>query len=72
MTACDTDTISTAVQIVQAVEDGHDVRGITMWTLIDNFEWACEIFFVSSRFIPFISVCPVPSLRLAMSDDGHW
>lgn len=44
MTACDTDTISTAVQIVQAVEDGHDVRGITMWTLIDNFEWACETF----------------------------
>jgi beta-glucosidase/6-phospho-beta-glucosidase/beta-galactosidase len=27
-------------QIVKAVEDGHDVRGITVWTLVDNFEWA--------------------------------
>lgn len=27
-------------QIVRAVEDGHDVRGITVWTLVDNFEWA--------------------------------
>lgn len=27
-------------QIVKAVEDGYDVRGITMWTLVDNFEWA--------------------------------
>mmetsp|Transcript_17931 Transcript_17931/g.53969 ORF Transcript_17931/g.53969 Transcript_17931/m.53969 type:complete len:526 (+) Transcript_17931:343-1920(+) len=27
-------------ELVQAVQDGHDVRGITMWTLIDNFEWA--------------------------------
>jgi len=24
------------MQIVKAVEDGHDVRGITMWTLVDK------------------------------------
>lgn len=22
------------IQLVQAVEDGHDVRGLTMWTLV--------------------------------------
>ena len=23
-------------QLVQAVEDGHDVRGVTMWTLVSS------------------------------------
>lgn len=27
-------------QLVRAVEDGYDVRGLTMWTLVRNFEWS--------------------------------
>lgn len=27
-------------ELVRAVEDGYDVRGLTMWTLVRNFEWA--------------------------------
>lgn len=44
------------LQIVKAVEDGHDVRGITMWTLIDNFEWACE-----SEHIPRMACACLPA-----------
>lgn len=29
-----------AAQLEEAVADGHDVRGIMYWTLIDNFEWS--------------------------------
>ena len=28
------------LQIVRAIKDGIDVRGMFYWTLIDNFEWA--------------------------------
>jgi hypothetical protein len=27
-------------QIMKAVSEGYDVRGIYYWTLMDNFEWA--------------------------------
>jgi beta-glucosidase/6-phospho-beta-glucosidase/beta-galactosidase len=27
-------------QIKGAVRDGHDVRGLMYWTLVDNFEWS--------------------------------
>ena len=27
-------------EIKRAIRDGHDVRGIMYWTLVDNFEWS--------------------------------
>lgn len=32
-------TCKAVAQLVRAIEDGYDVRGLTMWTLVRNFEW---------------------------------
>jgi hypothetical protein len=30
----------TPVQVLRAVADGYDVRGLYYWTLVDSYEWA--------------------------------
>ena len=50
-----------------AIADGIDIRGITPWSLMDNFEWAWGY---GWRFgMVFVDY---PSQRRTIKDSGHW
>ena len=50
-----------------AIQDGVDVRGYFVWSLLDNFEWA---FGYSKRF--GVIYVDYPTQRRVIKDSGHW
>ena len=54
-------------EVRRAMEDGADVRGYFVWTLLDNFEWA---FGFSKRF-GLVHV-DFPSQKRTIKESGHW
>ena len=53
--------------IAQAIEDGADVRGYYLWSLMDNYEWAAGF---SQRF-GLVHVDP-STLKRTPKDSAHW
>jgi len=51
----------------RAIDDGADVRGYFVWSLLDNFEWAEG---TRPRF--GIVYVDYPSQRRIIKDSGHW
>ncbi len=51
----------------EALQDGVDVRGYFVWSLLDNFEWA---FGYSKRF--GVIYVDYPTQRRVIKDSGHW
>jgi beta-glucosidase len=55
-------------QVGRAIDDGADVRGYYLWTLIDNFEWAMGF---SQRF--GITYCDFENgQKRFIKDSGYW
>jgi beta-glucosidase len=55
-------------QVLRAIDDGADVRGYYVWSLLDNFEWAEGY---RERF--GIVWCDVPGDgRRVVKDSGDW
>ncbi|OGO52504.1 MAG: beta-glucosidase [Chloroflexi bacterium RBG_16_68_14] len=54
-------------QVARAVEEGADVRGYYLWSLMDNFEWG---FGYSQRF--GIVYVDYPTQRRIIKQSGHW
>jgi beta-glucosidase len=54
-------------EIKQAIDDGVDVRGYFLWTLIDNFEWS---FGTSKRF--GIVYVDFETQQRIVKDSGEW
>jgi beta-glucosidase len=55
------------IQLRLAMQDGVDVRGYFVWSLLDNFEWT---FGYSKRF--GIVRVDYPTQRRTIKDSGHW
>lgn len=53
--------------IAKAIEDGADVRGYYLWSLLDNFEWAAGF---SQRF-GIVGVDPETQER-TLKESAHW
>jgi beta-glucosidase len=51
----------------QAIDDGVDLRGYFVWTLIDNFEWACGF----DRRFGVVHV-DFSTQRRTIKDSGRW
>ena len=51
----------------EAMQDGVDVRGYFVWSLLDNFEWS---FGYSKRF--GIIYVDYATQRRVIKDSGHW
>jgi beta-glucosidase len=51
----------------QAMQEGVDVRGYFVWSLLDNFEWS---FGYSKRF--GLIYVDYPTQRRVIKDSGHW
>ena len=54
-------------QVARAIDDGADVRGYYLWSLMDNFEWAMGY---SQRF--GIVYTDYPTQRRIVKASGHW
>lgn len=54
-------------QVARAMDEGADVRGYYLWTLIDNFEWAAGF---SQRF--GITYVDFDTLKRTVKDSGYW
>jgi beta-glucosidase len=54
-------------ELVQAIEEGSDVRGYFIWSLMDNFEWSSGF---SKRF-GLVHVDHATQKRL-IKDSGYW
>lgn len=54
-------------EIKRAIEDGVDVRGYFLWTLMDNFEWARGY---STRF--GMVYVDYPTQKRIIKDSGYW
>jgi beta-glucosidase len=54
-------------QVLRAREEGADLRGYLLWSLLDNFEWA---FGYSQRF--GIIHTDFDTLRRTVKDSGYW
>ena len=51
----------------EAMQDGVDVRGYFVWSLLDNFEWS---FGYDKRF--GVIYVDYPTQRRVIKDSGHW
>lgn len=55
-------------QAARALDEGADLRGYYLWTLIDNFEWATGY---SQRF-GIVDVDHAGDLKRTIKDSGYW
>jgi beta-glucosidase len=55
------------LQVDRALQEGADVRGYFVWTLLDNFEWARGM---RPRF--GLVYVDYPTQRRVLKDSAHW
>lgn len=55
------------IELERASDDGVDVRGYFLWTLMDNFEWACGY---TERF--GIVYVDFDTQERIIKDSGYW
>ena len=53
------------LEVKEAIDDGYDVRGYFVWTLVDNYEWhhGYKAPFGLSRMDPFNETAPPAPIR---------